>query len=226
MITLRSGVGLTTSGGAAEVRVQPPADNLLVATHGDSMTRDQGRFNYLFVLQASILSGQSLRAATAQRGINGISYNYRWTGEPYTETMATDAPLVVDPARRTDIPSWLVVFAGTNGMAIGLHSAATEYADFKTYIAARIVAGWSANRIVVATMLPRGGFTDATRQTFNASLVGDDGGYGYRLARLDQNASIGDAGDSADATYFYDTVHPTIAGHSVIAGIIYSAMFP
>lgn len=216
------------SGVVLRQRVAPVAPTFNLVAHGDSITRDQGRFNYVFGVRDAIVSGQGAVVSVTQRGINGISYNYRWPSEPYTETMITDAPISVDPARRSDIPSWLIVFAGTNGMnaSLGNHSAATEYANFKTYIAARIAAGWTANRIVVVTMLPRTGFTDATRQTFNTSLAGDDGGYGYRLARVDQNTTIGDAGDDTNTTYYYDGTHPTEAGHAIIASVIYGAMFP
>ncbi len=228
MIFLRGGACLKNGSGTMRPNVQPVAADLVVASHGDSLSKDFGKDNYIFQLKALITSGQSLNARLAQRGINGISYNYRWPSEPYTATMLTDATAVVDPVRVSGINSWLIVFAGTNGMvaSLGNHSAATEYADFKTYIAARISAGWSANKIIACTMLPRTGFTDSIRQTFITSMVGDDGGYGYRLARLDQNANIGAAGDDTNLTYFYDGTHPTAAGHAIIASTIYGAMFP
>ena len=200
--------------------------DLNIASHGDSISRDLGLSNYVYQLRSLILAETGDYASIAQRGINGISYNYRWPFEPQNVTMITDAPTSVDPTQADGIDDWLLVFAGTNGIAINGNSAATEYADFKTYITARISAGWTADNIVVATMLPRTGVTDSIRQDFNTALVGDDGGYGYRLARLDLNANIGDAGDDANATYFYDGTHPTAAGHAIIAQIFYDAMFP
>lgn len=226
MIFLRGGSVLSDSA-AFRPSVAMPTLGLHIATHGDSLTSDLGVSNYSVVLKALVLSGQSLNAKLTQRGINGISYNYRWPSEPYTATLTEDAVSVIDATKvGAGVANWLVVFAGTNGMALNSNTAATEYANFKTYIAARIAAGWVGNKIVVCTMLPRTGFTDATRQTFNTSLVGDDGAYGYRLARLDQNANIGDAGDDTNTTYFYDGTHLTAAGHSIVAGIIYGAMFP
>lgn len=227
-IFLRGGTTLSGSAGTIRPNIAPVAADMLIATHGDSITRDQDQNNYVFALKTLIVSSRSQYPRLVPRGINGISYNYRWSSEPYTETMITDAPISVDPLRTSIVTSWLIVFAGTNGMngSLGNHSAATEYTNFKTYIAARISAGWSANKIVVVTMLPRTGFTDATRQTFNASLVGDDGSYGYRLARVDQNANIGAAGADTNTTYFYDGTHPTPAGHAIIGQVIYNAMFP
>lgn len=212
------------AGALIALRVPVPAD-LHIASHGDSITRDSGLTNYIYQLKVLIHTEQAEHAQITQRGINGISYNYRWPSEPIDETMITDAPDSIDANIVGGMDNWLIVFAGTNGMAIGGHSAATEYGHFKTYVAARIAAGWSADNIVVVTMLPRTGFTDSIRQTFNASLVGDDGAYGYRLARTDLNANIGDAGDEANATYFYDGTHLTTAGHAIVAQIIYDAMF-
>lgn len=225
---VRSGTSIVAQGTAPlAVRVPPSPTTVNVVVHGDSITKDQGRFNYSVVLASTITSGQGAVVALTARGINGISYDYRWPSEPYNATLITDATGQIDPLQTAGIPNWLIVFAGTNGMnaSLGNHSAATEYANFKTYIAARIAAGWTSNRIVVVTMLPRVGFTDATRQAFNASLVGDDGGYGYRLARVDQNSTIGDAADAADTNYYYDGTHPTVAGQAIIADVIYHAMF-
>lgn len=224
MITLRSGA-MVNAGGIIAPRVPTVAD-LHIAAHGDSMTRDVGLSNYIYQLKTLVNTETGEHAQLTQRGINGISFNFKWEYEQIDETLLTDAPDTIDTAIEPSIDNWLIVWGGINGMAIGLHSAATEYADFKTYIAARIAAGWDADKIIVVTLTPRSGFTDTTRQTFNASLVGDDGSYGYRLARTDLNANIGDAGDEANTTYFYDGIHLTAAGHAIVAQIIYDTMFP
>jgi lysophospholipase L1-like esterase len=142
--------------------------------------------------------------------------------------MTVDAISFVDPAQRGGIPNYLVVFAGTNGIhpSLGNHSAATEYADFQSYIAARTAAGWAATRIAVCTMLPRTGVDETVRTTFNALLVSGASTYGYKVARFDLNASIGAAGQNLDTTYFYDGTHMTDAGHAIAASIISAVLIP
>lgn len=176
------------------------------------------------MFHALLTASRGQLASLTQRGINGISYNYRWPSEPLDVTMITDAPAFVDSSIRGGLNNYLVVFAGTNGLlpALGNHSAATEYADFQTYIAARLAAGWVADRIIVCTTLPRTGLSEVTRGTFNASLVSGASTYGYRVARLDLDASIGAAGQELDTTWFYDETHLTVAGQ-VKAGTIVHA---
>lgn len=225
MLTLHNGTALRASGGILSPR---PAANydLSINSHGDSITRDLGESNYIYGLRDLITENREDTARYYQRGFNGISYSYRWPSEPYDKTMIEDAPLHIDTKRLTGPQNWLIVFAGTNGIAINNNSAATEYAAFKTYVAARIAAGWVADHIVAVTMLPRSGVTDSIRASFNSSMVGDDADHGYRVARTDLNANIGDAGDNSNATYFYDSIHLTAAGHDVVAQIIYDTMFP
>lgn len=230
LVTSCSAQLFTTGGyiGNLSPNVPVTVPNLILVAHGDSITYDKGASNYIQVVWGLINSGQGLYPSVLQRGISGASYNYSWNGQSDPDTLTQDAILLVDTYRQGGKTNWLVVFAGTNGMtpALGNHSAATEYANFKTYISARIAAGWLSKNIVVCTMLPRSGFTDATRQAFNMSLVGDDGGYGYKLARLDLNANIGAAGADTNTTYFQDGIHPTTVGQSIIAGIVYAAMYP
>lgn len=226
-IFLRDGTLLSRTGGEA-LRESVPAiaANFQVVTHGDSITRDKGRFNYIYGLSWLLINGQSLSPTILKRGINGISWNFRWTGEPYTNTMLQDAPLLVDPARRLDINRrWLVAFAGSNGISINGNSAATEYTAFTNYIAARIAAGWTATNIIVCTMLPRTGVTDSVRTNYNGLIVADSGAYGYKVSRLDLTV-IGAPGADLNTAYFYDGIHPTEFGHAVIATNIYNVMFP
>ena len=200
----------------------PPVN---VVTHGDSIS-----------LTGNVLSGYLPRLITLLRagsvpvggftrcGVNGASWDYAWPSAGYEHDLIADAPLRVDTALVSGLTNWLIVFAGTNGIALGGNSAATEYTNFKTYIAARVLAGWSASRIIVCTMLPRTGMSEATRTTYNNSLVGDDAGTGYKIAALHSNSSIGAAGQNLNTTYFLDGTHPTDAGHQIIAQTIYDRM--
>jgi hypothetical protein len=230
MVFLSGGSAVQNSGGLMRPAVQPVAADLFIQAHGDSFTFDMGDFNnYLFVLKASILASKGLNARVARRGINGISYNYRWPSQPYNATLISDAATGVDVSRVPGIDNWLLVLAGTNGMSVGLggNSAAVEYGNFKTYIAQEIAAGWVASRIVVGTCAPRSTITEVVRGAFNTSLVGDDGGYGYRVARLDLNTNIGAAGANNNLAYYQaDATHWNPAGHVEAAGVFFNTMFP
>jgi lysophospholipase L1-like esterase len=216
------------TGGSFNQVISPLNAGFHITTNGDSITIDRAYLNYSFVLHGLMTAALGQSASLTQRGTNGISYNYDWSGDPAIGTMTVDAISFVDPAQRGGIPNYLVVFAGTNGIhpSLGNHSAATEYADFQSYIAARTAAGWAATRIAVCTMLPRTGVDETVRTTFNALLVSGASTYGYKVARFDLNASIGAAGQNLDTTYFYDGTHMTDAGHAIAASIISAVLIP
>lgn len=227
MIATRSGGWLLDrEGNPVTFRGWLNSADLHIAAHGDSMTRDRGDAAYIYQLARLIKSEDGLNAAVTQRGINGSSFGYAWSGEPYTGTLIDHAPIAIDPRIRAGMDNWLIVWAGINGMALGGHSAAAEYDDCKTYLSARITAGWQADKIIVCTMTPRAGFTDSIREDFNALIVGDGDDLGYQVARIDLNTNIGQWGDQENTTYFYDGVHMTDAGHGEAAAVIYGVMFP
>lgn len=202
-----------------------PTPTLNLVVHGDSMSLTGGVLQiHTPRVAALILAGGVDAAQWTRCGINGASYNYAWPDAGYPYTLIQDAPLRVDPMLSLTLPNWLIVLAGTNGIVLGGHSAATEYADFQAYIAARILAGWPAGQIVVSTMMPRTGLSEVTRGAYNTSVVNGAVTYGYQLARLDLNPNIGAAGQNLDTTYFLDGTHPTDLGQSIVASIEYGVM--
>lgn len=195
--------------------------NLNIVSHGDSISLTSAvQRNYLPRL-ASILPA---RVQWTRCGINGGSWNYNWVSSGYDKDMLDDAPIRVDPARSASMKNVLILFAGTNGMftTLGNHSAATEYTNFQTYYAARLAAGWQRSEIIVCTMLPRTSFSEATRTTYNTSLVNGAAGGAYKICRLDLIPEIGLAGQNTNLTWFLDGTHPTDAGHEIIARAIYA----
>ncbi len=209
-----------------------PGATLNIVAHGDSMTLGGAKQPFISRLADLIEANTADVAQWWRLGIGGASWDYAWPDAGYAYTMTEDALLRVDPAKSGNLAltNWLIVFAGSNGIYLNDHSAATEYAGFKTYIAARIAAGWDAAHIIVCTMLPRSpgihGDRESRRTTYNASLVGDDGGYGYLLARFDLDPNMGSYGDQDDTDYYQDGVHPTDLGHASLAQIIYDVMYP
>ena len=157
--------------------------------------------------------------------ISVASTESRWEGDPFPDTLIEHGPKI-DALRQTSKPHWLIAYAGSNGLGLAGNSAATEYANFKTYIADRIAAGQPANRIVAVPTTARDSIAEPVREAYNAAMVGDDDDLGYRVARSDLDPDIGAAGANADTDWFYDGLHLNNAGHARLAQIIYDTMFP
>lgn len=196
-----------------------------IICHGDSITKGYPITTPFWVtLVQSRNTDVSAVPKLKQRGLIS-GFNYAGSGDP---SLIDDAATQVDAAKDGSLTNWLIVFAGTNDIFLGVGTAAGAYGYFITYIEARIAAGWDADKIVVCTMLPRESDTrpekEAVRVTFNGDLVSGAGTYDYRLARLDLDSNIGAANADQNATYYVDKIHPTNAGHSIIASIIETAM--
>lgn len=202
-----------------------PGATVNLVSHGDSMSLTSAvTRNYLPRVAALIVANGVGVPSWTRCGINGASWNYAWPSAGYPLTMLQDARVRVDPARR-NVPNWLFLLAGSNGVMLNARTAAQEYADFQTYLAASISAGWPAARTIVGTMPPRTGMSEVTRSAYNAFLVGDPSG--CKLARIDLDPNIGAAGQDTNLTWFLDGTHPTDAGHAIIAQLIYNQMsFP
>lgn len=193
-----------------------PWTTLNIVAHGDSITLNGGALRpYLPRLVDLIEANRVGWAQGTKVGINGVSWNFAWSGAGYPNTMLQDAPLHVDNARNASMPNWLIAFAGTNGFAIAHHSATDEYTHLKLYINARIAAGWPADHIIVCTMLARTGVSETDRTAYNAAIVGDASGIGYKVARLDLLSIT-----------FLDGTHPDDASHQLIAQSLFAVMYP
>lgn len=159
-------------------------------------------------------------ASWTRCGTNGASWNYAWPSAGYPYTAIQDFPLRVAPALRSNVPTWLLALGGTNGIALGLHSAATEIADFQTWAALAIAAGQSPARTVIGTMIPRSGDNATVRANYNSGLVSAAQALGFKVARFDQDPYF------ADTSNLLDGVHPPDAGQAIFASLFYAQMFP
>jgi peptidoglycan hydrolase-like protein with peptidoglycan-binding domain/lysophospholipase L1-like esterase len=194
--------------------------DLYVQVHGDSMTF---RGFYPYLLKKEIENNQDLNTLVRTRGFGGVSWNRAQLTRP---KLIDDGLIAVDTTLGDGDVNWLIGFAGTNGIALDLNSAATEYANFETWIDDRINAGWDPSNIIIGTMLPRDGVSNTTRDSYNNLLIAGATTYGYTIAPFHLNASIGANGQDADTDYFLDGIHPTIAGYQIMSDIIYDIMFP
>lgn len=196
-----------------------------VLFHGDSITVGVGAtdgYAYQFLRQAN---AAGFVCNYKNRGINGQGLGFQYTNSAEFGTLTADAAGAIDVARSSALPNRLVIFAGTNDIYLNAKTGAQTYTLLTTYIDARIAAGWLSSEIYVITMLPRG-LNTAERQNYNNAIVGDAGGRGYKVVAAHLNGNIGDDGDQNNATYFSDTVHPTNAGHTIIATLLKAQMFP
>lgn len=110
----------------------------------------------------------------------------------------------------------LVIFAGTNDISTG-STAAETFAEIESIVSQATTTGYDA--VFVCTVLDRSPDTyDATIASLNTLIRA---GSGYTVI---DTAAVSELSDGSNATYFYDGVHPTVAGHAKIAETIASAL--
>jgi lysophospholipase L1-like esterase len=200
---------------------------LRLIAHGDSIVLGGGcrkRFAY----QASLLitAETSDVAELFVEGINGAGFNYAWTDAGYPYTMTQDLSHRVEPLLATSLPVWVFVHAGTNSIVLGGMTGAQVYSNFQAYFSALTALGVSASHVVVGTMQPRGAGVETERGNFNTALVSGAAGLGHKLARIDSDPDIGQAGQNTDTTYYQsDAVHWNDAGAAKAARIFKNAMY-
>lgn len=142
-------------------------------------------------------------------------------------TLTADAITRVDPLLPYNSGNnYLVIFAGTNDIFLNGTTGANTWTLLQAYINARIAAGWTAANICVVTMLPRQGQHESDRTAYNNLIRSNAAGMGYKVADAGADATIGCAGCENNTTYYSDTIHPTAAGHVIIANLISAVLFP
>lgn len=111
-----------------------------------------------------------------------------------------------------DKPNITIIAAGTNDIG-GFSSTLSELQGWIVDLFDALAA--LGVRVVVGTILPRGlaAPEEATRTGYNAWLVGG-GLVGARVADPTVAVELQDPGDT---DYYYDGLHPTTAGHAIMA---------
>lgn len=108
----------------------------------------------------------------------------------------------------------LVVWAGVNANW-------GDYTDYRTWIQARIAAGW---QVIVCTDLYGTGKNSASRTTYNTNIRNNTGD-GYTVADLAATSGIGADGDITGAN-FTDQLHLSNAGYGVVEPVVRTAINP
>lgn len=141
-------------------------------------------------------------------------------------TMLANAPSKIDPYFDLRRPKQVVViWGGTNDLSIGT-AEATVYSNTVAYCQARQAAGF---KVVVLTTLPRTGNTvgnfETLRQSLNTSIRSNWATFADALADVGNDPTIGQAGDTANLTYYYtDGIHLINAGYAIVAAAVASAL--
>lgn len=183
------------------------SNQALIGYEGDSITADQGpslnTYPYLLTIPAARLPR-----------------NYAVSGSTVAD-MVTRATNVLPP----NVPvaaKILTVLIGHNDMASG-DSAATFFANLKSYCLARKAEGWV---VVVATVLPStvSGF-NVKRNAANVLIRADPSFYDA-LCDFDTNPTIGADAAASNVTYYSDGTHPTQAGQNLLAPIMQATINP
>jgi lysophospholipase L1-like esterase len=120
-----------------------------------------------------------------------------------------------------------VVMAGVNDMA-GDVTPAVAYANLQSIWSTLRAQGW---KVVVCTITPDANYMDAAhiaayparRASLNTLIKSDATKYDA-LADIAANSTIGDDGDELNTTYYWDKVHMYLAGYSIVADIVKTAV--
>lgn len=201
-------------------------DDLFFVTKGNYPQWFSFRKLYLNIGDSNTAAGF---VTTGQQWTQKV-YNAIGTGPWYSRALGgnTLQMMIDNPERVTFyleefscVEKNVVIFLGTNDLLAGSTPAQTlqlleDLCDLLR------VAG--ATRITVVTCIDRantGSFTDAERNTFNASVIANANGKWDATVDTTTNANLE---DSTNVTYFVDTTHLSATGQTELANMIITAL--
>jgi lysophospholipase L1-like esterase len=148
------------------------------------------------------ISGQTVGNATAGGG-PAIYMRLNAATEEYTAGLRTSGNNV------------LVAWGGTNDLYYG-RTAAQAFADFEAYCQGARTAGYKVLAVGMIDRNPTGSWTGAKRTDLNNLCVNAVGMYDAYLDPSDVDARF----DDYTSALFADGVHPSDAGHAILASAI------
>jgi lysophospholipase L1-like esterase len=140
--------------------------------------------------------------------------------------MMKKAPQSVDPFYRAG--NWrnvVVLWAGTNDIALWNHATAWIYQELERYAAERRAQGFT---VVVLTLLPRSDVAvqvvpdfETRRQGLNQMIRSNWEEFADLMIDIGADDRVGQAGDERNRTYYTaDRVHLNDNGQQLVAGIV------
>lgn len=164
--------------------------------------------------------------------------NLAQAGNTYGTTIVARSTVELTDAIQPGALNVLTLWAGTNDLSLSTGtSAATVYANEETVIAnfqSACAAKAARGKVLVINTLPRGAtFSGAVtesnfnsrRATLNALRVASSSA--NDVVRVELDTTMGEDGDSDNATYYSDKVHPTEPdGNQYLYDLIYIQLSP
>lgn len=159
----------------------------------------------------------------------GVGYDYleMGVGGQTTGAMIVLAPTKIDPLfRATRSKNIVVCWEILNDVLLGGANATQAYNDVVSYCTGRRAAGFE---VVVVTALPANATTyptwEAIRQTVNTNIRTNWATFADALADVGDDATIGQAGQAANQTYYTsDEVHLRVPGGTIVGNYVATAI--
>lgn len=147
-----------------------------------------------------------------------LDVNNRGVSGQTTAQMLTDAQTWVFPFTKSFLTKDVYfVWELTNSMATNGSDATATFNELVSYCQALRTAH-PLCKIIVATMLPRIGITEANRLTLNTAITSSVAGYWDAVCDVASDLSMGQTGQYSDTTYYdVDGVHPNTTGYNRLA---------
>ncbi len=196
----------------------PTTPSLLTVYEGDSMI-----LGYITGVDGQGLSDRIINA----KGCDGYNFAVTNSYVAATATNITNRAAQVDYTLTQSHANKVLVLWCVSNEINGGFTGAQSYANLKTYIDARVTAGWTRSKIVVVNCLPRGasGTFETERLAYNALLATKAGVDFGAVADVAGNATIGAAGAQNDTNYYnVDKIHLLDAGYAIAAPIVQAAI--
>ncbi|MDJ1494144.1 SGNH/GDSL hydrolase family protein [Cytophagaceae bacterium DM2B3-1] len=198
------------------------SDNLLKVYH--YLSRQMGK-TILYFDGNSIVYGQGVTTpfpitTVANLGYEGyLQFNFGVSGQT-TAMMQSDVSTQILNFFTDYQKSIYIPFEITNDLALG--GTATD--AYNRYVTLCQTAKAKGFKVVACTVLPRsdgGGSFETNRQTVNTNIRTNWATFSDGLADFGADTTIGVVGADSNTTYYQDGVHPTQAGHNILASILY-----
>lgn len=218
--------GAQQGGGSSPGSPTGDTPTFQIIAEGDSLTSGQG---------ATDPAQESYPAKLV--GLLGSTYtetNLGLSGRYIADISAAASTEIYPLYSNSYIRQHLLIWIGTNDLAIHGDSAATAYANYVALLRAVATQAQSVGvkvYIYAFTVLPRNttgqvaGF-EAVRQTFNTSVRTNYHDFADALIDVGNDATIGGATAYNNATYYSgaDFTHLTTAGYAIVAGLAQTAI--
>ncbi|HXB12189.1 MAG TPA: SGNH/GDSL hydrolase family protein, partial [Bacteroidia bacterium] len=179
--------------------ISPANTNQVVVVDGDSITEGAG-FGVATPYPGLLTLSEPATNNISNMGVQGLTMAQLRTG----------ASLAVDPFYQVATQATVVVWGGTNDIAINGRTGIQIISDLSTYCKARRAIGW---KCIPVTMVSRTGF-DTGKNSYNTLIRQNWSEFADGLADVAADPSLGADGASTNTLYIQaGGVHPTQNSH-------------